>query len=162
MDALRLTDYTEREQLGRQVYIREGCWYCHSQFVRPVTGEDAPLGSGQRGGRVRVRRAASLLHPPHRARSHPGRAWFDEWHLAHFDPRMLTPDSIMPRFVGLFDVPGERVAIVDDDAGNRTLEQNEVTEAVFDFSKKDTPAEHLRLTPTPTACCSFRCAASTR
>ena len=59
---------------------------------------------------------------------------------------MLTPDSIMPRFVGLFDVPGERVAIVDDDAGNRTLEQNEVTEAVFDF-KKDTPAEHLRLTP---------------
>ena len=33
------TDYTELEQLGRQVYIREGCWYCHSQFVRPVTGE---------------------------------------------------------------------------------------------------------------------------
>ena len=33
------TDYTPMEQLGRQVYLREGCWYCHSQYVRPVTGE---------------------------------------------------------------------------------------------------------------------------
>ena len=48
---------------------------------------------------------------------------------------------------GLFDVPGQRVVIVDDDAGNRTLEQNEVTEAIFDFDKKGTAAEHRRLTP---------------
>jgi cytochrome c oxidase cbb3-type subunit I/II len=33
------TDYTPLEQLGRRVYQREGCWYCHSQYVRPVTGE---------------------------------------------------------------------------------------------------------------------------
>ena len=33
------TDYSGSELLGRQVYIREGCWYCHSQYVRPVTGE---------------------------------------------------------------------------------------------------------------------------
>ena len=33
------TDYSESELLGRQIYIREGCWYCHSQYVRPVTGE---------------------------------------------------------------------------------------------------------------------------
>ena len=38
------TDYTALEQQGRQVYIREGCWYCHSQFVRPVTGADASAG----------------------------------------------------------------------------------------------------------------------
>ena len=72
-----------------------------------------------------------------------GLKYSDEWHLAHFwDPRMLVPDSIMPRFVGLFDVPSQRVAIVDDDAGNRTLERNEVTEAIFDFDKKGTAAEH--------------------
>src|SRR2546430_17397781 len=33
------TDYTPLQKLGRQVYLREGCWYCHSQYVRPVTGE---------------------------------------------------------------------------------------------------------------------------
>src|SRR3546814_13996600 len=32
------TDYTELQAHGRAVYTREGCWYCHSQFVRPVTG----------------------------------------------------------------------------------------------------------------------------
>jgi cytochrome c oxidase cbb3-type subunit 2 len=32
------TDYTPLQQLGRRVYLREGCWYCHSQYVRPVTG----------------------------------------------------------------------------------------------------------------------------
>ena len=35
----RATNYTPLEQRGRDVYLREGCWYCHSQFVRPVTGE---------------------------------------------------------------------------------------------------------------------------
>jgi cytochrome c oxidase cbb3-type subunit I/II len=143
------TDYSEREQLGRQVYIREGCWYCHSQFVRPVTGETRRWGPVSEAGEY----AFDVPHLFSTRRIGPdltrvGLKFSDEWHLAHFwDPRMLTPDSIMPRFVGLFDVPNERVGIVDDGAGNKTLEQSEVTEAVFDFSKKDTPAEHLRLTP---------------
>src|SRR5438477_12203495 len=38
------SDYTPREQLGRAVYIREGCWYCHSQYVRPVASEDMLCG----------------------------------------------------------------------------------------------------------------------
>ena len=37
-------DYTPLEQLGRGVYQREGCWYCHSQYVRPVAGEDQRWG----------------------------------------------------------------------------------------------------------------------
>ena len=143
------TDYSELEQLGRQVYILEGCWYCHSQFVRPVTGETRRWGPVSEAGEY----AFDVPHLFSTRRIGPdltrvGLKYSDEWHLAHFwDPRMVSPDSIMPRFVGLFDVPSERVTIVDDDAGNRTLEQNEVTEAIFDFGKKDTPAEHLRLTP---------------
>ena len=143
------TDYTELEQLGRQVYIREGCWYCHSQFVRPVTGETRRWGPVSQAGEY----AFDVPHLFSTRRIGPdltrvGLKYSDEWHLAHFwDPRMLVPDSIMPRFVGLFDVPGQRVAIVDDDAGNRTLERNEVTEAIFDFDKKGTAAEHRRLTP---------------
>jgi cytochrome c oxidase cbb3-type subunit I/II len=145
------TDYSELEQLGRQVYILEGCWYCHSQFVRPVTGETRRWGPVSEAGEY----AFDVPHLFSTRRIGPdltrvGLKYSDEWHLAHFwDPRMLVPDSIMPRFVGLFDVPSERVTIVDDDAGNKTLEQNEVTEAIFDFTKKDTPAEHLRLTPNP-------------
>ncbi len=45
--------------------------------------------------------------------------------------------------------PSQAVAIVDDGAGNKTLEQNEVTAAIFDFSKKGDPAAELRLTPNP-------------
>src|SRR3546814_20552571 len=53
----------------------------------------------------------------------------------------------MPRFVGLFDVPPQRVAVVDDEAGNRSLARNEITEAIFDFTKQDDAAEHQLLTP---------------
>jgi cytochrome c oxidase cbb3-type subunit I/II len=143
------TDYTELEQLGRQVYTLEGCWYCHSQFVRPVTGETRRWGPVSQAGEY----AFDVPHLFSTRRIGPdltrvGLKYSDEWHLAHFwNPRMFVPDSIMPRFVGLFDVPSERVRIVDDDAGNRTLEQNAVTEAIFDFGKKDTAEEHLRLTP---------------
>lgn len=143
------TDYTELEQQGRQVYIREGCWYCHSQFVRPVTGETRRWGPVSQAGEY----AFDVPHLFSTRRIGPdltrvGLKFSDEWHIAHFwDPRMVVPDSIMPRFVGLFDVPPQRVNIVDDDAGVRSLERNEVSEAVFDFAKKGVAAEHLRLTP---------------
>jgi cytochrome c oxidase cbb3-type subunit 2 len=143
------SDYTEQQQLGRQVYIREGCWYCHSQFVRPVTGETRRWGpvsqAGEYGFDVPHLFSTRRIGPD---LARVGLSYGDEWHIAHFwDPRMLAPDSIMPRFVGLFDVPAAPVAIVEDDAGNRTLEQTETTSAIFDFGKKGDPASHLLLTP---------------
>jgi cytochrome c oxidase cbb3-type subunit 2 len=113
------SDDTALERLGQRVYVLQGCWNCHSQTRR--IGPDL---------------------------TQVGLKYSDEWHLAHlWDPRMLVPDSIMPRYVGLFDAPPERVAIVDDAAGNRTLERNEVTEAIFDFAQEDVVAQHQRLTP---------------
>ena len=44
------TDYTPQQKLGRQVYLREGCWYCHSQYVRPVTGETRRWGPVSEAG----------------------------------------------------------------------------------------------------------------
>ena len=44
------TDYTPVQQLGRRVYLREGCWYCHSQYVRPVTGETRRWGPVSEAG----------------------------------------------------------------------------------------------------------------
>src|SRR3546814_5781918 len=78
--------------------------------------------------------------------SRVGLKYSDEWHLAHFwDPRMVVPDSIMPRFAKLFDQVEEPVRIVDDNPGNRTLERTPATETRFDFESQD------RLAPTPNA-----------
>ena len=60
------TDYTPIQQRGRAVYLREGCWYCHSQFVRPVTGETRRWGPVAEFGRVRLRRAAPVRHAAYR------------------------------------------------------------------------------------------------
>ncbi len=45
---------TESENLGRKVYIREGCWYCHSQFVRPVNRDTDKWGPVIRDAQIRV------------------------------------------------------------------------------------------------------------
>jgi cytochrome c oxidase cbb3-type subunit I/II len=139
------TDYTEQQQLGRAVYIREGCWFCHSQFVRPVTGETRRWGPVSQAGEY----AFDTPHLFSTRRIGPdltrvGLKYSDEWHLAHFwDPRMLVPDSIMPRFAGLFDAPGTPVKIIDDGAGNRTLEKTPHTERLFNFGSQ----EKITLTP---------------
>lgn len=145
------TDYTALEKHGRDIYIREGCWYCHSQFVRPVTGETRRWGPVSQAGEY----AFDVPHLFSTRRIGPdltrvGLKYSDEWHLAHFwDPRMLERDSIMPRFHGLFEAPKQRVAIVTDDAGNKTLEENDITRRFFDFAKKTSTADQLRLTPNP-------------
>src|SRR3546814_15804906 len=86
---------------------------------------------------------ATLFPYPPLVRSGPdlsrvGLKYSDEWHLAHFwDPRMVVPDSIMPRFAKLFDQLEEPVRIVDDNQGNRTLERTPATETLFDFESQD-------------------------
>jgi cytochrome c oxidase cbb3-type subunit I/II len=99
------TDYTALERLGRGVYIREGCWYCHSQYVRPVAGEDFRWGPVSEAGEY----AYDQPHLFGTRRIGPdltriGGKYDDDWHYAHFwDPRMLQPESIMPSFPWLFE-----------------------------------------------------------
>ncbi len=139
------TDYTPLQQAGRLVYLREGCWYCHSQYVRPVTGETRRWGPVSQAGEY----AFDVPHLFGTRRIGPdltreGLKYSDEWHLAHFwNPRQLTPDSIMASYRNLFDRPAEPVKIVDGGAGNRTLDKTPVTEALFDFASK----EQVKLTP---------------
>lgn len=142
-------DYTPEEQVGRDIYIREGCWYCHSQYVRPVTGETLRWGPITQAGEY----AYDTPHLFSTRRIGPdlsrvGLKYSDEWHYAHFwDPRMIVPESIMPRFMKFFDAPEAPVAVVDGSDGLRTLEQNAVTEAFFDFSKAGDPTAHMKITP---------------
>ncbi len=98
------SDYTALERVGRSVYIREGCWYCHSQYVRPVAGEDLRWGPVSEAGEY----AFDLPHLFSTRRIGPdltrvGLKYGDDWHYAHhWDPRLVVPDSIMPSFKWLY------------------------------------------------------------
>jgi cytochrome c oxidase cbb3-type subunit I/II len=139
------TDYTPLQRSGRQVYLREGCWYCHSEYVRPVTGETRRWGPVSEAGEY----AFDVPHLWGTRRIGPdltrvGLKYSDEWHLAHFwNPRMLTADSIMAPYRGLFDSPAAPVKTVSDGFGNVTLERTEVSTKLFDFASKD----QVKLTP---------------
>ncbi len=112
------TDYTPQEQRGRQVYIREGCWYCHSQYIRPVTGETSRWGPLSQAGEydfdqphlLSTRRIGPDL-------LRVGRKYADGWHAAHhWNPRNVVPDSIMPRFPWLFKpAQGDKAPELNDD-----------------------------------------------
>lgn len=103
IDAIR--PYTPLELYGRDIYIKEGCYTCHSQTIRPMTHEVLRYG--------RPSEAAEFVydHPfqwgskrtgPDLARV--GGKYPHMWHYKHFyDPRDVTQGSIMPRYTWLFD-----------------------------------------------------------
>ena len=140
------TDYTPLQQRGRDVYLREGCWYCHSQFVRPVTGETRRWGPVAESGEF----AFDVPHLFGTRRIGPdlmrvGLKYSDEWHLAHFwNPRMLSPDSVMARLsrpVRRARTQRSRSSMTAP--ATARWRRRRVTEALFDFASK----EQIQLTP---------------
>jgi cytochrome c oxidase cbb3-type subunit 2 len=113
--------YTERENRGRQIFIREGCWYCHSMYVRPTAGEKRRWGPISEVGEY----AFDIPHTFGTRRIGPdlsrvGGKYGDDWHVAHFfNPRMVVPDSIMPKFTWLFGTEGDEY--VPNDDGNAII-----------------------------------------
>jgi hypothetical protein len=92
---------------GRDQYIAEACWHCHSQYVRPISNED------QRFGKVswaaEYRNEMFLPHLFGTRRIGPdliresGRH-SNDWHAAHFfDPTLVSPASVMPRYTWFFN-----------------------------------------------------------
>ena len=92
--------YTPLELAGRNIYIREGCYNCHSQMVRPFRDEV------ERYGHYSLAAESMYDHPfqwgskrtgPDLARV--GAKYSDEWHKTHLiDPRSLVPESVMPGY----------------------------------------------------------------
>ena len=87
----RASEYTPVEQRGRAVYVREGCWYCHSQYVRPVTGETRRWGPITQAGEY----AYDMPHLFSTRRIGPdlsrvGLKYSDSWHLADRKSTRLT------------------------------------------------------------------------
>ncbi len=100
-----LEPYSALELEGRDIYIREGCYTCHSQMVRPLRAET------ERYGHYSVAGEFVYDHPfqwgskrtgPDLARV--GGRYSDDWHRAHlYNPRDVVPESNMPGFPWLFN-----------------------------------------------------------
>jgi cytochrome c oxidase cbb3-type subunit 2 len=138
------TPYTPPEQRGRAVYQREGCWYCHSQYIRPVTGEDQRWGPVSEVGEY----AHDWPHLLSTRRIGPdltrvGLKFADHWHYAHhWSSTMVVPDSIMPEFRWLFRTA--RVPVVERE-GTPALADSAELRALFSFK----PNVPLTLHPNP-------------
>ena len=92
--------YSPLELAGRNIYIREGCYNCHSQMIRPFRDEL------ERYGHYSLAAESMYDHPfqwgskrtgPDLARV--GSKYSDDWHVTHMkDPRALVPESVMPGY----------------------------------------------------------------
>jgi cytochrome c oxidase cbb3-type subunit 2 len=92
--------YAPLELAGREIYVREGCYNCHSQMIRPMRDEV------ERYGPYSLAAESMYDHPfqwgskrtgPDLARL--GGRYSDEWHVAHMvNPRDVVPESVMPTY----------------------------------------------------------------
>jgi len=93
-----VTPYSALEVAGRDIYIREGCYLCHSQMVRPMRSEILRYGDWSRSAEYQYDRPFLLgsrrLGPD---LQREGGKYPDAWHYEHMrDPRSTSPGSIMP------------------------------------------------------------------
>lgn len=110
--------YSPLEQRGRDIYVREGCYLCHSQMIRPFRDE------ALRYGHYSLAAESQYDHPfqwgskrtgPDLARV--GKKYSNEWHVQHLiAPRSMVPESVMPNYPWLLSTPldysdiGDRMA----------------------------------------------------
>lgn len=92
--------YTPLELAGRNIYIREGCYACHSQMIRTLRDEVERYGPYSLAVESRYDRPmlwGSKRTGPDLARL--GGKYSDQWHVAHLiNPRDVVPESVMPRY----------------------------------------------------------------
>jgi cytochrome c oxidase cbb3-type subunit 2 len=138
--------YTPLELAGRDIYVREGCYVCHSQMIRPMRDEV------ERYGHYSLAAESMYDHPfqwgskrtgPDLARV--GGRYSDEWHVQHLeDPRALVPDSIMPsyRHLAATDLAIDGIAerlVANSDVGVPYTEE-EIASAKADLIAQASPA----------------------
>jgi cytochrome c oxidase cbb3-type subunit 2 len=115
--------YTPLELEGRNIYVREGCYLCHSQMIRPLRDEV------ERYGHYSLAAESMYDHPfqwgskrtgPDLARV--GGKYSDEWQRGHLaDPRSVVPESVMPPYVFLEKTPLDYRDIADQLKANRAV-----------------------------------------
>jgi cytochrome c oxidase cbb3-type subunit II len=97
----------EALRIGRDVYTGEGCWHCHSQFVRPVSNESRRWGPVSQTIEYQNELQRPVLFGTRRVGpdlSREGGRRGNDWHAVHFfDPPLVSEGSPMPRYKWLFD-----------------------------------------------------------
>ncbi len=101
--------YTPLELAGRDIYVREGCYTCHSQMIRPFRDEVERYGHYSLAAESMYDHSfqwGSKRTGPDLARV--GQRYSNEWHVEHLiEPRAVVPESIMPSYAFLMDAPLE-------------------------------------------------------
>jgi hypothetical protein len=112
--------YAEALRLGRDVYVGQACWHCHSQYVRVVSNEEQRFGPPSSA--QEYQNALSLPHlwgtrrvGPDLSRERGKRT--NDWHIAHLlNPKNVVPTSVMPAYAYYFTPEGapkkEGIALV--------------------------------------------------
>ena len=102
-----ITPYTPLALAGRDIYVREGCYNCHSQMIRPFRAETERYGAYSVAGEFVYDRPfqwGSKRTGPDLARV--GGRYSDEWHRVHLvNPRDVVPESNMPAYPWLARTP---------------------------------------------------------
>lgn len=102
-----LSEYHEALFIGRDIYIKEACWHCHSQYVRPVGSESMYYGAISTPGEYenllnRPQLFGTRRVGPDLTREAGKRT--NDWHFAHlYKPTNTTPGSVMPGYTWYFD-----------------------------------------------------------
>ncbi len=118
-----LKPYTALQLAGRDIYLREGCYNCHSQMIRPLRAETLRYGSYSMAGEFVYdhpfqwgsKRTGPDLH-------RVGGRYSDEWHRIHLNnPRDLVPESNMPAYPWLATATVDAAGMPPRLKGMRTL-----------------------------------------
>lgn len=100
-------EYKEALFLGKKMYVKEACWHCHSQYIRPVGSEGPRYGLVSTPGEYQNKLNLPHLFGTRRVgpdliREAGKRT--NDWHFAHlYNPKGTEPESIMPRYTWYFD-----------------------------------------------------------
>jgi len=139
--------YSPLEFAGRDIYVREGCYVCHSQMIRSLRDEQ------ERYGHYSLAAESMYDHPfqwgskrtgPDLARV--GGRYSDDWHVAHMhDPRSIVPASVMPGYPFLARTPVRETDI------RARLEANRRVGVPYSDDMLENAVGDLRLQTTPDA-----------
>jgi cytochrome c oxidase cbb3-type subunit 2 len=144
--------YSPLELAGREIYVREGCYVCHSQMVRPMRDEVERYGHYSLAAESMYDRPfqwGSKRTGPDLARV--GGRYSDDWHVQHMtDPKSVVPESIMPPYGYMLDRQIDGRYIGDLMTVNATLgvpyDAEMMSNAVGDFrAQADPDADHSGL-----------------
>jgi len=143
--------YTPLESRGRDIYVREGCYLCHSQMIRPFRDE------ALRYGHYSLAAESKYDHPfqwgskrtgPDLARV--GKKYSNDWHVQHLiDPKSMVPPSVMPRYPWLMTTAldysdmAERLKALRQVGVPYSLTQGEYDRNVKDFGADVAQTLHI-------------------